>query len=240
MKFSSGSIIFVLMILAAVTIAGCTTTSNSGASPTASPTLSGPTPTPVPAIGSTLNVTSMIDLTKVHWYDYQITPSGTPVDLGAGVTTAGSTMTERWDFNVDYNGQNADKMTGTGSYPSNSYTANTIELVNHTDHNQILSGNITTMKSGQVIYRGSITTNLHAIISLLDLTNSSYTGSHTVTYEGTETITVPLGTYNTTKYLYIGDYNLTTYTDPAVPVPIKIEAVNTAGSIYTVELTGWG
>jgi hypothetical protein len=240
MKFKPGSILFILAILAAVTIAGCSTSSNSGTTPTANPTSSVPTPTPVPAIGSTLNVTSTIDLAKVHWYEYKITPSGTPVDLGAGVTTAGSVMTERWDFNVDFNGQNADKMTGNGSYPSNSYTATTMEFVNHTNHTQLLSGNITTMKSGNVIYRGSITPNLRAIISLLDLTNSSYTGTHTVTYEGTETITVPTGTYNTTKYLYKGDYNITTYTDPAVPVPIKVKAVSTTGTIYDVELMGWG
>ena len=240
MKFRLGSIIFVLTILAAVTIAGCTTSSNSGTSPTASSTLSGPTPTPVLAIGSTLNKTSMIDLTQVHWYEYTITPSGTVMDLGSGFTTAGATMTERWDFNVNYNGQNADKVTGSGNYPSNGDTGNTIEFLNHTDHDQILGGNLTVMKNGNAIYQGAITPKLHDIQSILDLTNRTYSGPHTVTYGGTETVTVPLGTYNTTKYMYAGDYNLTIYTDSSVPVPIKVEAVSTSGTIYTVELTGWG
>ena len=182
----------------------------------------------------------MIDLTQVHWYEYKITPSGTAVDLGSGFTTAGSTMTVRWDFNVNYNGQKADKVTGTGNYPSKGDTGATIELVNHTNHKQLLGGNMTVMKNGNVIYRGDITPNLLAIHSLLDLTNSSYSGPQTVTYEGTETVTVPLGTYTTTKYMYAGEYNLTIYMDPAVPVPIKVEAVNTAGTIYKVELMGWG
>ncbi len=240
MKFSLGSIIFVFTILATVTIAGCTTTSNSGASPTASQTLSGPTATPVPAIGSMMNVTSMINLRQVHWYEYTITPSGTVVDLGSGFTTAGATMTERWDFNVNYNSQNADKVTGTGTYPSNGDTGNTIEFMNHTNHEQILGGNLTVIKSGTAIYHGAITPKLHAIQSILDLTNSTYSGPHTVTYGGTETVTVPLGTYNTTKYMYAGDYDLTVYMDSSVPVPIKVEAASTSGTIYNVELMGWG
>lgn len=240
MKFSLGSILFVLTVLAAVTIAGCTSSSNSGTSPIASPTLSGPTATLVPAIGSALNVTSMIDLSQVHWYEYKITPLGTVVDLGRGFTTAGATMTERWDFNVNYNGQNADKVTGTGNYPSNGDTGNTIEFLAHANHDQILAGNLTVLKNGNAIYHGDITPKLHAIQSILDLTNGTYSGPHTVTYGGTETVTVPLGTYTTTKYVYAGDYNLTVYTDSSVPVPIKVEAANTAGTIYNVELMGWG
>jgi hypothetical protein len=240
MKFKSGSILFVLTILAAVLIAGCTTSSNSGTSPTPSPTVSGPTATPVPAIGSTLNLTSMLDLTQVHWYEYKITPSGTVVDLGSGFTTAGATMTDRWDCNVTYNGQNADKVTGAGNYPSNGDTGNTIEFMDHADHEKILGGNLTVMKSGNAIYTGAISPKLHAIQSLLDLTNSTYSGPHTVTYGGTETVTVPLGTYTATKYMYAGDYNLTVYTDSNVPVPVKVKATSTSGTIYTVELTGWG
>jgi hypothetical protein len=240
LKCKSSIVILVCIFLAAVALAGCTSTNNSSPSPTASPTLAGPTATPVPAIGSTVNVNSMIDLTQVHWYQYQVTPSGTTVDLGRGVTSAGSTMTERWDFNVNYYGQNADEVTGTGNYPSVNDTGATIAFINHTNHKQLLGGNMTVVKNGNVIYQGDITSNLLELNSLLDLTNSSYSGSHAVTYEGTETVTVPMGKYTTTKYLYTGDYNLTIYKDPAVPVPIKVEAVSPSGTIFDVELMGWG
>jgi len=239
MKGKSLSVIFVWVLLAAVAVAGCTT-SNSSTSPTASPTVSAPTATPVPAIGSTLNVINMLDLTPVHWYQYQITPTGTIVDLGSGVTTAGSTMTERWDFNVNYNGQNADKVAGTGNYPSNGLTGTTIDLMNHSNHKQLLGGNLTVMKNGNVIYQGDITPHLRELESLLDLTNSTYSGSHTVTYGGTETVTVPLGTYTATKYMYYGDYNLTIFVDPKVPVPVRVDAVSPSGTTYDVELMGWG
>jgi hypothetical protein len=234
---SSSAILFVCVFLAAVAVAGCTTSSNIGTSPTASLTL---TPTPLPAIGSTLNVSSMLDLTKVQWYQYQIIPSGTPVDLGSGFSTAGSTMTERWDFNVNYNGQNSDKVTGTGNYPSNGGTGNTLEYLNHTDHKQYLGGDLSVTNNGKVVYQGAMTPKLIEIESILDLANSSYSGPHTVTYGGIETVTVPLGTYTTTKYMYNGDYNLTNYVDPNVPVPIKVIAVSSSGTIYDVELMGWG
>ena len=149
-------------------------------------------------------------------------------------------MTVRWDFNVNFNGQNADEVTGTGDYPTYGATGSTIEFMDHADHKQILAGNVTVMNNGKAIYHGDITPKLQEIQSLLDLTNSSYSGPHTVTYGGTETVTVPLGTYSTTKYLYNGGYNLTVYVDRSMPVPIKMEAVSTSGAIYDVELMGWG
>jgi hypothetical protein len=182
----------------------------------------------------------MLDLSQVHWYKYKVTPSGTVVDLGSGYTTADSTMTERWDFNVNYKGQNSDEVSGTGDYPSNSATATTFTFLNHTDHKQYLGGNMTVLKNGKVVYQGDITPRLLALQSLLDLTNSSYSGPHTVTYGGIETVTVPLGTYKTTKYMYTGADDLTIYMDPGVPVPIKVKAVTTSGTIYDVELIGWG
>ncbi len=235
MKRISASIIFVCVFIAAVAIAGCTT-SNNGTSPAVNSTV---TPTPLPAIGSTINVNSMMDLSQVHWYKYQITPTGTPVDLGSGFNTAGSSMTERWDFNVNYNGQNADEVTGTGNYPSNGDTGNTFEFMNHTDHKQYLGGNMSVMKNGKVVYQGLMTSKLIEIQSILDLTNSTYSGPHTVTYGGMETVTVPSGTYTATKYTYNGNYNLTIYMDPSVPVPVKVEAVSTDGTIYDIELMGW-
>jgi outer membrane lipoprotein-sorting protein len=112
--------------------------------------------------------------------------------------------------------------------------------MNHSNHKQLLGGNLTVMQNGNVIYQGDITPNLRELESLLDLTNSSYSGSHTVTYGGTETVTVPLGTYTATKYMYKGDYNLTIFVDPKVPVPVKVEAVSTSGTIYDIDLMGWG
>jgi hypothetical protein len=234
------SILIVVGVLAiAVAMAGCTSSGNNGTS-TVNPTSTGATATPLPAVGSTLTVNSMLDLSNVHWYQYQITPSGTVVDLGSGFTTEGSTMTQRWDFNVNYNGQNADKVSGTGTYPSNGDTGTTTEYVSHSDHTQVLSGNMTVSKNGKVIYQGDMTPNLVNIQLLLDMTNSTYSGEHTVTYGGTETVTVPSGTYTATKYMYNGAYNLTIYTVASVPIPVKINAVSPDGTIYDIELTGWG
>ena len=133
-----------------------------------------------------------------------------------------------------------DKVTGTGIYPSNSATGNTVEFMNHTDHTQNLGGNMTVLKDGKVVFQGAITPNLIALQSILDLTNSSYSGPHTATYGGTEAVTVPFGTYTTTKYMYAGAYNLTIYVDPSVPVPIRVYAVSDTGTTYDIGLMGWG
>lgn len=238
MEFKSYIIIFVGILLIAVAVAGCSS-SNSSTSSSASPTAATATPTPVPAIGSTLNMNSVMDLSHVHWYKYQTVPTGTAVDMGRGVTTTGAIMTEQWDFNVNYNGQNADQVTGTGTYPSNDYTGTTMVFLNHSNHKQLLSGNMTVMKNGNVIYKGDVTPNLLEFQSILDLTNNTYSGPHTVIYGGAETVTVPLGKYATTKYMYNGGYNLTIYMNNDVPIPIKVEAVSPSGTMYDVELMGW-
>jgi hypothetical protein len=182
----------------------------------------------------------MTDLSSVHWYKYQITPSGTPVDMGSGFTTAGSTMTEKWSFNVDHNGQNADEVAGTGNYPSNGGTGTTDVFLSHADHKQLLDGTMTVMKNGKEVYKGDVTPRLLAVQAILDLTNSSYSGQHTVTYGGIEAVTVPAGSYTATKYMYNGTYDLTVYVDQGVPVPVKIRAESTSGTVYDVELMGWG
>ena len=239
MKYIPSILIVVSVLAIAVAIAGCTSSGNGGTS-TVNPTSTGATATPLPAIGSTLTVNSMLDLSNVHWYKYQITPSGTVVDLGKGFTTAGASMTQQWNFNVNYNGQNADEVIGTGTYPSNGDTGTTAEYVSHSDHSQVLGGNMTVSKNGNVIYQGDITPSLIEFQSLLDMTNSSYSGEHTVTYGGTQSVTVPSGTYTATKYMYTGNYNLTIYTAPGVPIPVKVTAVSPSGTIYDTELTGWG
>jgi hypothetical protein len=240
MRYKLSILIFVGVLLVAVAIAGCTSSGNNGSTTTASPTVSGATPTPLPAVGSTLTVNSVLDLSNVHWYKYQIAPSGTVVDLGAGFTTAGATMTQRWDFNVNYNGQAADEISGTGNYPSNDGSGTTFEYLSHSDHSQVLGGNMTVSKNNKVVYQGALTPNMIMLQSILDLTNATYSGPHTVTYGGTQTVTVPSGTYPTTVYMYNGAFNLTIYNDPSVPVPIKVNAVSPEGTVYDIELMGWG
>ena len=227
----------VCAIVLAVALAGCAACIQSGSGNQTTP---GVTSTPLPAIGSTINLTSKIDLTNVHWYKYQILPSGTPADLGYGVTTTGSTLTERWDFNVNYDGMMADEVTGTGNYSDNVYTANTISFLDHANHTKVLSGNLTVLKNGMFFYHGDLTPKILELEHLLDLTNSSYSGYNTVTYGGTETVTVPQGTYTAIKYMYNSTNNLTIYTDSDVPVPIKLVAVTPLGTIYDIELIGWG
>ena len=230
-----------VIFLLAVTITGCISTGNGGQTPAVSPTSNGPTVTPVPTIGDKQAVNFMKDLPRVHWYEYQITPSGTPIMVNDPVTTESSAITERWDFNVDYQGKLADKATGTITYPNSGsdFTGVCIAFFNHADHAQVLGGNVTAYENGGVLSRADMSIRVLDLLMLLDLTNSTYTGQHTVTYGGLETVSVPYGTYNTTKYLYNSTLNFTVYMNPSVPIPVKVEAVSPAGTIYDVQLKSY-
>ncbi len=234
-------VVLVVIFILAVSITGCISTGNGGQTPTASPTLKGPTATPVPTIGDKIVINFMNDLQRVHWYEYQITPSGTPVVVNDPVTTEASAITERWDFNVDYQGKLADKATGTITYPGSGsdFTGICIAFLNHADHAQTLGGNLTAYENGNVLSRSDITTKVINLLTLLDLTNSTYAGQHTVTYGGIETVSVPYGTYDTTKYLYNGTLNFTVYMNQSVPIPIKVVAVSPEGTIYDVHLNNY-
>lgn len=66
--------------------------------------------------------------------------------------------------------------------------------------------------------------------------NSETTGTETpmVSYDGTETVTVPLGTFNTKKYSL--DNTITYYYATGVPIPVKV----TYNNVDTVmELVSW-
>lgn len=68
---------------------------------------------------------------------------------------------------------------------------------------------------------------------------TSYSGSP-VTNVGTESVTVPAGTYTATKYMFTSSGSTgTVWVAPNVPVPVKMSST---ASGYTTDmvLTGWG
>lgn len=231
-------VVLMVLFLLAVTITGCISTGNGGQTPVVSPTSKGSTVTPVPTVGDKLAVNFMSDLPRVRWYEYQITPSGTPVMVNDPVTTEHSAITERWDFNTDYQGKPADKATGTITYPGSGsdFTGVCTAFLNPANHAQVLGGNVTAYENGGVLTQADITTRVLDLLMLLDLTNSTYAGQHTVTYGGMETVSVPYGTYDTTRYLYNSTLNFTVYMNQSVPIPVKVVAVSPEGTIYDVQL----
>ena len=57
----------------------------------------------------------------------------------------------------------------------------------------------------------------------------------TLTYQGTESVIVPAGTYNAKKYM--SDNNATYYYSDSVPIPVKVMYAGAGSSV--MELVGW-
>ena len=226
MKYRYPAILAVLVILFALAVAGCTTSGNTGVSVT--PTPAGATATATAAAPAS-SVSQIADLTNVHWYEYQI-------------TSAGSTVTIKWDTNVNYNGQNADMTTVTMNDPRTGTSGTEVMYLDHATHKQFLGGNITEMKNGQVAYQTNLPSTSNAPPIPLDLTNTSYSGASTLTNEGSDSVTVPAGTYTATKYMLTQTNGnpATVWMAANVPIFLKWEGNTSSGVTTDMELMGWG
>lgn len=231
-------ILLVFVIMAAVSVAGCT--SNSSPSVTATSAATGTkTGTVTPAAtttssGSTLTTLgSVMDLSKIGWFEYQMTSNtaGTP-----------TTMKLREDFGVTYNGQKANKATITTDMTQDGATTTTaMEIYMDPSNQASLGGHMTTSQNGQVI-------------SQMDLpasnASSGSTGSSNVLVSNTgatltsgvpDSVTVPAGTYAATKYTMTNTDGSTgtVWVAPNVPVPVKYTG-SSSGTTTETDLTGWG
>jgi hypothetical protein len=225
-------ILFVFVIMAAVSVAGCTNTSSPSA--TATPTATGTTTgtgTATPAATTTTSGSSLttlgsaVDLSKVHWYEYQMT--------GSGMT---GTTTMREDFGTTYNGQAADKTTMTVNGAEGASTI--VMYMDHTSHAS-LGGTMTTTVNGQ-----PTTMAIPASSSGTEGTTSNPMDSNSnaaLTSAGADSVTVPAGTYAATKYTVTETDGSTgtVWIAPGVPIPVKY-AGTSAGATVEMDLTGWG
>jgi len=236
MKLSYGSIIFVLAIFAAVIVAGCTVTSPSG--PAATTTPGGATTTPAGTTtpsGGLTTLGSAIDFNKVKWYEYKMTMSG------AGAEGMTSNMKE--EFNVDYQGTNADKMTETTEVKQGGSTMTTlIEIYSdHANAGKTLGGHMQTKMDGNVISDTPIQPS-EGTSSTVTSNNLLGTNSGApLMSAGPDSVSVPGYTGAATKYTWTstGGGSGAVWVAPTVPVPVKMTG-SAAGSTYMMELVGWG
>lgn len=229
-------ILLVFVIMAAVSVAGCTSTgtTNATATPAATGTTAGTvTPAATTTSGSTLG--SIVDYSKVKWYEYQMTSTsgGTP-----------TTMKMREDFKVDYQGKTANKVTITmDSTSSGSTTSTEITTYMDTANSATLGGHMTMKTDGTVVMDQDIPAS--AAASTTPSTGSTQNPLQTyqdssMTNSGTESVTVPAGTYTATKYTWTsGDATGSAWVASSVPLPVKITS-SSSGTTMDMELTGWG
>lgn len=223
MKYRYPVMIAIFVILIAMAVVGCTTTSPSGPAATATPS------------GGLTTLGSAIDFNKLHWYEYQMT-STTP-----GAET--SNMKMRFDYNVDYKGQNADKFS-MNIETKQGDTTTTMVTESYTDKSgNSLGGHMKTMQGGQVIYEMDIPASSGSTGSSGTSTGTNPLSTNTgasLTGLGADTVTVPAGTFACTKYSWGGSGSTgTVWVAPNVPIPVKMES-KSGDTTISMELTGWG
>lgn len=233
MKYRYPAIIAVILISIAISVTGCCCC-------TSVPTIPGATtsggvtitvaPTQTTTGGTTLG--SMIDFNKVRWYEYRISSDT------EGTSTS---MVMREDFNVDYQGKKANKVTLDMDMGAGNSTMNVISYMDAST-GATLGGHMKMTAGGQVIIDQDIEPGASPSATPGVSTENplvSFEGT-SVTKSGTESVTVPAGTYTATKYTWKkGSDTGNVWMAPNVPVPVKM-AYSSSGSTMNMELTGWG
>jgi hypothetical protein len=239
MRLSYGSIIFVSVILAAVSIAGCF---ESPSAPTATPvgtaTPAGTTATPAattaPAGGPT-TLGAAIDFSKVHWFEYRMTMSG------AGSQDMSQNL--KMEYNVDYKGAKADKMTAAGEMKVEGGTMSTTTemYMDHAQNSKVLGGHVTSRMDGKVVNDMDIPASTGSTPTTGSINPLGTNTGATLTNAGPDTVSVPGYTGAATKYTWkTSDGNTgTAWIAPNVPLPVKMTG-GSGSSTFTMELAGWG
>ncbi len=216
MKQSYGSIILMLTILAAIIVAGCT-------SPSSSPATTTPT-------AGNLTIKSLVDYSKLSWYDYNMSA------VMMGTEAIGENI--RTDFGVTYNGTKANRYNETMHMVFNNSTMTTVtELYTNPSTGDILGGHMKIMMDDNVTEqdmpatKGTGQGSQDPILSL---------GNNSLTSAGSESVTVPAGTYTAAKYTWTDVTGTgTVWMAPNVPVPVKM-LYSMQGTAMELDLNGWG
>lgn len=226
---------------------------------TTEPTTITPTPTvTVTTIPTSAPVTTAVPTTTITTYPTTVSPSPTPTGLQPGTQVSSRTVFGtrfgwyQYQVLVHANGTttqadlkteiSSDQFQGT---PAVHYK-NTMVLTGQgitiitdifysTSFDAILGGTLTTIMNGQTITTPIPANQLHTYAG------ANFQKESILIYQGTETVTVPAGTFLTKKYTAGVDNGSATYwVADGVPVPVKYYILSNDGSDVTAELEGWG
>jgi len=240
MKIRYPAILAVLVIILALTVAGCTSSSSPNPTATAVPgqttATTVATPTAAPSSGGASTLASVIDYSKVHWDEYQMTSTGSGTS---------STMDMREDYGVSYQGTTANEATVTmNNTEDGTVTTMVMNSYSNPSTGAILGGHETMSTNGQVVMDTAIpSTAASATITPGESTQNPIQayGGATLTNAGTESVTVPAGTFTATKYTWTSTDGTTGNVWIAKNVPIPVKMTSTVqGNTVAIVLTGWG
>jgi hypothetical protein len=153
-------------------------------------------------------------------------------------------MDLRENYGVNYQGTTANEAIVTMN-TTESGAAMTMVLTSYTDASTgaTLGGHETMTSNGQVVMDTAIPPSAASATTTpgISTQNPLQTyGGATLTNAGTESVTVPAGTFTTTKYTWT-NANVTgnVWVAQSAPIPVKMES-SSQGNTIDIELTGWG
>jgi len=194
---------------------------------TTQPTTVTPSPTPTGMQPGTQVSSKTVFGTGFIWYQYQLLVHSNGTTTQADLKTEISSDQFQGTPAVHY--KNTMVLTGQG------FTIIT-DIYYSTSFDTILGGTVTTIMNGQTTTTPIPPDQLRSYAG-----SANFQKETTLVYQGTETITVPAGTFLTKRYTASVDNGTATYwIADGVPVPVKYYILSSDGSDVTAELEGWG
>jgi PBP1b-binding outer membrane lipoprotein LpoB len=172
------------------------------------------TPTPPPAQPTTVDISTIYQYGAVHSYTYQIPAAGTTANMTTTISSDTVNGTAAWLQQTEIVAQG---VTVTSKTWVDKVTFKCLEITT------------TMIYGGQTIEQPSQ-------CPTTGPNSASRTGTETpqLTYIGTESVTVPAGTFSCKKYSLEG---MTFWAATGVPVPVKISYDNGASTMELVSYT---
>lgn len=183
----------------------------------------------------------LYDINKLHWYEYKMESGGS-----LAPTPDHSPYIQYWDIKVVYdtveyggvhNARHMSQVELVHDY-SNNWSIISDLYYDPTNNYRLLGGHWNNSAREQdVMADDSLYRNYDPAIEFLEPIDNNFT------YSGTETVTVPAGTFNCTKYTTTEGDSIVTYWHASnVPLPVKKEArLKVYMYLYNnFELVGYG
>ncbi len=232
MKTRYPAIFALLLVLIAMVVAGCTTTTTSPAASTpasATTTPAGATATPAASAAASTapSQVSLFNMGGFSWYEYKMTMQGMDVTTKIAYDKA------------SYSGvSNARHMKSTMTMGEGAQSMVTeSDLYYNPTSNALLGGHSKVSMGGSVLSEQDIAPG-DAKYAESDPTVQSTAAVPVMA--GVESVTVPKGTYTATKYTVTSKDGTASYwTAAGVPVPVQM-VVSSGGSDVTMQLVNYG
>lgn len=248
MKRFSG-ILLVLLVIAALSISGCTTPTPTTKTPTTTPTTVAPTTTPgtptsvapttQPTSGGVLStVGQLFNINSLNWYQFRMTmvkdgktTTATYKISMLGDTTYNGVAAKHDKFAIDMPAQDGQEAM---SMEVDTYTSKADQ--------SSLGGHLKMIQNGQTLMEMDIPASQSSSYSSTDITSQADAQNDVaLTNAGPDVVIIDGKTYACTKYTYTTTEGAgyTVWYSPQAPMPVKTVWTGD-GTTSTMELIGWG